>query len=347
MNLGFWNFYPAYNKNRMLTESSSELGDDLAYPMVHLARRLRELGHEANTLDMMPMEKLDAAIFLDHPTFLNKYYRQLRSMPGKKLYLWLLENPANRPDNYWRWNHRGFDKVYTWDPQWFDQKKYFQLWLTVKVPKNFRIDPTEKKKFCVTVVSQKYSGHSAELYSERVRGIRWFEREHPEQFDLYGLGWDRYYLSGKLSRFNIFLNRVYRNFPKLKRSRFPSYRGMVSSKNGVMRQYKFAMAYENAAFPGYISEKIFDAFFAGCVPIYIGAPNVTDYIPPSTFIDRRNFGSYDELYRYMMAMSEKDYLGYLRAIEGFVNGDRIRNFSAEGLAELVLREIVGSTAPAK
>jgi hypothetical protein len=347
MNIGFWNFYPAYNKNRMLTDSTSEIGDELAYPMVYMARRLREMGHVVNTLDMQPLEQFDAAVFLDHPTFLNSRFRELRKLHRTKLYLWMLENPAHRPDNYWRWNHRAFDKVFTWNPEWVDQRKYFQLYLTVKIPENFRINPAEKKFFCVTVVSQKYSGHPQELYSERVRGIHWFEREHPDQFDLYGSGWDRIYFTGKLARFNMFLQRAYAKFPALKRSRFPSHRGMVPRKNAVMRQYKFAMAYENASFPGYITEKIFDAFFAGCVPVYIGAPNVTDYIPAETFIDRRKFASYDQLYRYMANMPENEYLAYLRAIEEFVNSNRIKPFSPEGLTQMVLRDIVGTASPGK
>ena len=114
-----------------------------------------------------------------------------------------------------------------------------------------------------------------------------------------------------------------------------------------MRQYKFAMAYENAKFPGYVTEKIFDAFFAGCVPIYLGAPNVTDYIPAETFIDRRNFRDYGELYKFLTNMPEKDYRGYVRAIEEFVRGDRIKFFGAENLTGIVLKEIVGTNSVSK
>ena len=34
---------------------------------------------------------------------------------------------------------------------------------------------------------------------------------------------------------------------------------------------------------GYITEKIFDSFFAGVVPIYWGAENITDYVPKSLY----------------------------------------------------------------
>ena len=144
MNLGFWNFYKFYNKNRMFEDSTGSLGDDLAYPAVYMAQRLRELGHQVNTLDMAELESFDAAIFVDHPTILNQRYRRLQAMPGKRLYLLLFENPANRPDNYWRWNHRPFEKVFTWDPKWVDDKKYFKMWLPLKLPDSFAINRSEK-----------------------------------------------------------------------------------------------------------------------------------------------------------------------------------------------------------
>lgn len=341
MNLGFWNFYKSYNANRMFQDSTSALGDNLAYPAVYMARRLRELGHQVNTLDMAGLETFDAAIFFDHPTFLNQYYRRLRQMPGKKLYLFLLENPANRPDNYWRWNHRPFEKVFTWDPEWVDNKKYVKMWLALRIPDSFAIDRSEKTKFCVTIVSQKYSWHPRELYSERVRAIRWFEREHPSEFDLFGTNWDRLYFPGKLSRLNPFLQRLYAKVPNtFKVRRFPSYRGPVKSKNAVMRGYKFAIAYENAAFPGYVTEKIFDAFFAGCVPIYAGAPDVTDYIPAETFIDKRDFPDYPSLYRFLKGMTDREYNDRLDAIESFVRGERIKLFGPENITDIILKHIV-------
>src|SRR5579863_1072634 len=93
MYVGFYNFYPHYNANRMFTDPSSPIGDDLMYPFVYTGKRLRELGHKVATLDTDDLNKFDAAVFLDHPTFLNRYFRALRSMPGKKVYLFLFENP--------------------------------------------------------------------------------------------------------------------------------------------------------------------------------------------------------------------------------------------------------------
>ncbi len=324
----------------MFNDPSSPIGDELMYPFVLLGKKLAALGHKAATLDTDSLEKFDAAVFLDHPTFLNPYFRQLQKMPDKKRYLFLFENVANRPDNYWLKNHADFDKVFTWNPTLVDNKKYFQFFLPNRIPTSFSINPAEKTKFCVTIASQKYSGHAMELYSERVRAIRWFEQNHPGEFDLFGTLWDRRFFKGPLSRLNLGLLKLYSYFPQTLRTKaFDSHRGTVTSKNATMRQYKFAICYENAVLPGYITEKIFDGMFAGCIPIYLGAPDVTDYIPKEAFIDKRNFKTYDDLYRYLKNMSEPEYLGYLQAIEKFVDGKKIHPFSAESFAETIITHI--------
>ncbi|MRN51404.1 hypothetical protein GJU94_16550, partial [Brucella sp. 10RB9214] len=83
-----------------------------------------------------------------------------------------------------------------------------------------------------------------------------------------------------------------------------------------------------------------DCFFAGCVPIYWGANNVTDYIAENCFIDKRKFKTYDELYNYMTSMSDQQYLEYLDNIEKYLNSDKIKPFTVEYFAEIISREII-------
>lgn len=343
MYLGFYNFYKSYNGNRMFVDPSSPIGDDLAYPTVYLGQRLKEMGHRCATIDTDNLDKFDAIVFFDHPTLLNPYFRKLRKRSGKKplLYLVLAENPANRPDNYWKSNHDDFDKVFTWAADLVDGKKYIQCFLPNRVPRPFKIEQASKSGFCVTIASQKYSAHSAELYSERVRAIRWFEENHPEDFDLYGTLWDKWWFKGRLSRFNLILSPLYRQFHgTCSCRRFPSWRGAVPRKRDVLRKYRFSVCYENAVFPGYITEKPFDCWFAGCVPVYLGAPDVSRLIPRGTYIDKRDFCGYPELYRYMKTMSDTEYDGYRASIESFVNSDAIYPFSAEGFADTMTRHLI-------
>ena len=46
--------------------------------------------------------------------------------------------------------------------------------------------------------------------------------------------------------------------------------GIVSDKESLLLASEFAVVIENTA--GYVSEKLFDAVFAGCVPLYVGPP---------------------------------------------------------------------------
>jgi hypothetical protein len=78
-----------------------------------------------------------------------------------------------------------------------------------------------------------------------------------------------------------------------------AWRGVVDSKHETMSEYTFAITYENMELEGWINEKIFDAFLVGTVPIFRGAPDVTDYIPEECFIDARRFGDYRELESYL------------------------------------------------
>lgn len=58
--------------------------------------------------------------------------------------------------------------------------------------------------------------------------------------------------------------------------------GSVKDKLAFCRNYKFNIAFENSAYPGYTTEKIMEAYAAETVPIYFGNPTVeTDFRPES------------------------------------------------------------------
>ncbi len=177
-----------------------------------------------------------------------------------------------------------------------------------------------------------------DLYKERVRTIRWFERNASGDFQLYGAGWNlspkRPGIVGRL------LHRI-EEVASWKRRKFPSWHGVVQTKASVLGRSRFAICYENATgFRGYITEKVFDAFSAGCVPVYWGAPNVLDCIPAECFIDRRAFATHEKLYACLKAMPEKTYRQYQEAIRGFLESPRAYPFSAECFAETVASHIV-------
>ena len=52
----------------------------------------------------------------------------------------------------------------------------------------------------------------------------------------------------------------------------------------VFSKYKFIVVMENTHQEGYITEKIFNVFQAGAIPIYDGAPDVNNFINPESFL---------------------------------------------------------------
>ena len=57
------------------------------------------------------------------------------------------------------------------------------------------------------------------------------------------------------------------------------FRGPCDDKHELLSRYKFVIAYENTAYPGYVTEKVIDAIVAGSVPVYMGAPDIADQLP--------------------------------------------------------------------
>lgn len=109
-----------------------------------------------------------------------------------------------------------------------------------------------------------------------------------------------------------------------------------------MGRYRFAISYENIRdVPGYITEKLFDPFMAGTVPVYRGAGNVTDHVPADCFIDARRFPDHAALYGHLSAMTDECYLNYLEKIERFLASPQARPFSCDCFAETLLSEIAG------
>lgn len=71
--------------------------------------------------------------------------------------------------------------------------------------------------------------------------------------------------------------------------------GPVADKLAYQSRCKFSIAFENCSHPGYITEKLCDAFAAGTVPIYWGDPTVSETFNPHSFINCNDFASIEEV----------------------------------------------------
>lgn len=319
---------------------------------IYLRDRLFELGFDLQTSDDHPLE--DCAFVWFHDAISVMPYSGLRGLakrlktlleggkPFRNLYreclqagmkeqivLFLNEPPSVIPANFNSNLHKRFQIIFTWHDGLADGKNFRKVYTypqSVNYPTVPEI-PFKEKKLLLNISTNKNSNHPHELYSARRLSIIHFEQHRPDDFDLYGIGWDQP------------VSRLQKLFPFLK-PKYRSYRGSVKNKWDVMPHYRFALCYENiSGEPGYVSEKVFDAMRCGCVPIYLGAPNIVDYVDEAAFVDRRKFNSESELENYLVNVSEQEYLRFQLAIKTYLASERFARFLAPAYAEVIIQSL--------
>jgi hypothetical protein len=73
-----------------------------------------------------------------------------------------------------------------------------------------------------------------------------------------------------------------------------------ATKLDILSRYRFNLAYENCIDRDYVTEKWFDCLLAGCVPVYLGAPNIAEFAPaPDSYVDATAFGDTAALARHL------------------------------------------------
>lgn len=161
----------------------------------------------------------------------------------------------------------------------------------------------QKDKFLV-MVNANMTPHTLknELYGERLKAIRYFSAV--PGFDLYGYDWD----AVPRHPFYFYYGRYIRK----------AWRGVAPGKMKTVSQYTFMLCFENCSYPGYVSEKIYDCIAAGSIPIYLGAPDIEEFVPPACFIDFRNFRTYAELHAFLEKLGEADLEKYRAAMLTFM-----------------------------
>ena len=65
------------------------------------------------------------------------------------------------------------------------------------------------------------------------------------------------------------------------------------------------------------------------MPVYLGATNITDYIPQECFIDRRAFASDQELYLFLKRMDQETYEHYITAIQRYLASPAAQRFGVD------------------
>jgi hypothetical protein len=326
-----------YQPDRVKNASFEEIDRHHTYNPTYTNRLLRseflKRGIELNNPDVNEGREIAFSILHDGQT--------LQPISGPK-YLIATENPYICPLNKNQAYLGQFDGVFTWNTNFSELGNVKHVF----IPNQIRYLPTpsysERPIFsCIINANKAFpKGLDNDLYSERLKVIRWYEAHAPEQFSLFGLGWSKpepaFDASSKIARrFKRLATQLLGYKP------FPSYAGEVADKEAIYRKTKFAYCFENVAdLPDYISEKIFDCFFGGCVPIYWGSNTILQHVPSSCFIDRRDFKNTEEVHRYLLSITEDQYAQYQQSIQEFLSSSKAMEFDTSTYVETIINTIL-------
>lgn len=189
-----------------------------------------------------------------------------------------------------------FDYILTWNDDLVDNKKFYKINYAHHLEPTYSNIPRVKeftaKKLLVQVSSNLTSNHPFELYSLRKKLNYLSEKRYGNGYAYFGSGW---------------------------KTNSQSYKGIAQDKRKTISQFKFSFCLENMrTVNGYITEKIFDCFVAGVVPIYFGASNLTHYIPKKCFVDFRDFEDPNELFDHLDSMDYEEWRQYLIEAKEFL-----------------------------
>lgn len=163
-----------------------------------------------------------------------------------------------------------------------------------------------------------------QLQDRRLELINFFSATG--KLDLYGRGWEKFWRIPP---------RYWRHLRPIIKKDVRA----IENKIDMLSRYKFNFCIENTRYPGYVTEKIFDAMVANTIPVYWGAPDIADFVPQETYIDISQFSSYGELSNYMNNLSAASANAMLKNAQEFLRSKGGGRYSYEGFLSSIFEKV--------
>lgn len=327
-------------------------GDNREAEYAYLRQSLAAAGIEVHTADFLASAPIDHARRLYVSLGSLHHYRDALRRPDTTLSAFFaFECPIVEPSLYRNLRHvqSKFRRVFSWSDS-DSLERFVGGYLPCRpfrFPQVFNTVHEElwgctERRFLVMINSNKLPRiYWQELYTERLRALEFFSRA--DEIDLFGKGWDdppyrvgRTWVPATFGRIERILMKHWQRWhpdPLLAAAR-RVYRGPATSKAETLAAYTFAICFENMILRGWVTEKIFDCFYAGTVPVYWGAPDIEEYIPADCFIDMRDFADYAELRDFLKSLSQQQIQRYKESARAFVASPMFQPHTKEAFAEL-------------
>lgn len=294
-----------YLGNQLFNLSNAKLNrDGSLLPFYHLFSALTQQGVVVNTVDLLMQGKVVAKT---HDYYSFGMLRNCEQLKGRKDIrlkgFIIMEPPVVAPELYkalpnltenfeWVYVHNTLGKGYSL--RGVDQTKLRKFYWPL--PYKGALEPywakiDRLKRIVVINGNHKPKNYTGELYSKRIEAMAALARQNV--VDLYGPGWDKWW-----ARRSFWLP-YWRNRGVL----MSINRGPCTSKFETLSHYRFCLCFENMQMPGYVTEKLFDCLYAGTIPLYLGAPDISEWVPVETYIDCRKFVSWENMWDELNEMS--------------------------------------------
>lgn len=313
--------------NQLFEESSSLNRDGSLLPFIRLKENLSELGIQVDTADVLFQSQLnDSKNYYWSLGNLNNYEIVAKKNLAQLESFILLEPPLISRTMYNQLPQlsRSFKKVFLHNTKG-DQYSLAGV-QQEKLQKVFWPQPYKDvvetywnkiERFNKAVIisgNHRARERTNELYSNRIFILS--DLAEKNFCDLYGRNWNKWY--SKESLWYPYWVNIF--------SIFRNYKGECQDKLEVLSNYRFSICFENMEMEGYITEKIFDCFYAGTVPVYKGSPNIDEDIPSNCFIHFNDFKSIDDLYAYLFHMSSEEYDKYRKNARDFLQTTGLQKY---------------------
>jgi len=317
---------------------------------IRLQSSLAKAGFEIRPFTAWVGTLPDVAVFWDCPRMDDPDLRRCLAQ-GIPFILVISENFYLQPHATYQELKPLARKILTYDLDEVDGEKVFWLPYSLDMKagrQNRELALKQARPHLLGMVnSWKKSEMPGDLYQKRNRLAIQAGKILNEEMFLAGSGWDRHLVhSLKWQR------SLAKRCPALARRLFQwpnsAYRGVLElgkAKLQALATCEFAFVPENcSSLRGYITEKIFNALFAGCIPIYQGHPEATRWLPPETFLPMERFRSGEQLVRFLRAMTREEKEAYLGAGTRFLEAGATEFFDVDKYVD-VFRRHLESTLP--
>ena len=114
-------------------------------------------------------------------------------------------------------------------------------------------------------------------------------------------------------RRNALVRQLVGHSPELSAHAFGWGRQNLIKKEDALDDYMYSFAIENSSIGSYVTEKFSDCVLRGTVPIYFGAPNLSELLPEGSFIQLEKL-TLEAALEVLGGLSHDDYLSRLPAL---------------------------------